>query len=198
MMADECEAMDDEPSGDYLSGKILIAMPRMSDRRFAKTVIFLCVHRPDGAMGLVVNRLAGSLTYGELLNQLEIESPVQNDDRPVHFGGPLETSRGFVLHTTDRMEEGTLVVDEEIGLTSTTDILRSIVAGDGPQQSLLALGYAGWGPGQLDAELQANAWLCVAADDALLFDRDVDTKWHRAIAKLGIDVNMLSAEAGRA
>lgn len=189
---------DTEQASVYLGGKLLIAMPRMSDRRFAKSLIFLCVHNPDGAMGIVVNRLVGSLTYGELMQQLNIDGEAMEDERQVHFGGPMETSRGFVLHSTDRIEEGTLLVDDDIALTSTTDILRAIVAGDGPQQSLLALGYAGWGPGQLDAELQANAWLCVNSDDALLFDRDIDTKWHRAIAKLGVDVNMLSGDAGHA
>jgi putative transcriptional regulator len=170
----------------------------MSDRRFTRSLIFVCVHNPDGAMGIVVNRLVGSLTYAELMQQLNIEGSGADDERQVHFGGPMETSRGFVLHSTDRIEEGTLLVDDDIALTSTTDILRAIVAGEGPQQSLLALGYAGWGPGQLDAELHANAWLCVDADEALLFDRDLDTKWHRAIAKRGFDVNMLSGEAGHA
>lgn len=190
--------MTSELSGEYLSGKLLIAMPRMSDKRFQRSLIFVCVHNPEGAMGLIVNRLSGGLTYGELMSQLGIEGDPTGNDRLVHFGGPVEPSRGFVLHSTDRLEDSTLLVDDDVGLTSTTDILRAIGTGEGPERNLLALGYAGWGPGQLDAELQANAWLSVAADDALLFDRDIETKWHRAIAKIGVNVNRLSSEAGHA
>ena len=182
----------------YLSGQMIIAMPRMRDPRFARSVIYICAHNADGAMGLVVNRLIGSLTYSELLQQLGIDSEEAPSDRKVHFGGPVETSRGFVLHSTDKLEESSLVVDDGVALTSTTDILKSIVSGGGPEQSLLALGYAGWGPGQLDAEIQANAWLHVPADAALLFDIDIDSKWERAMAKIGVSLAMLSGEAGHA
>jgi putative transcriptional regulator len=116
----------------------------------------------------------------------------------VHYGGPVETSKGFVLHSTDKLEEGSVLIDDDVALTPTTDILRAIASGSGPRHSLLALGYAGWGPGQLDSELQDNVWLNVDADDSLLFDRDIETKWHRSIAKIGIDVNKLSGEAGHA
>ena len=183
---------------NYLSGQLLIAMPTMRDPRFARTVIYLCAHNADGAMGLVVNRLIGSLSYNDLLKQLGFEGTGSQDNRKVHFGGPVETSRGFVLHSADKLEEGSLLVDEEVALTSTTDILRSIVAGDGPTRSILALGYAGWGPGQLDAELQANSWLHVSADKELIFDTDLESKWTRAIAKIGVDLGMLSGEAGHA
>ena len=182
----------------YLSGHLLIAMPAMRDPRFARTVIYLCAHNADGAMGLVVNRLIGSLSYTDLLKQLGFEGASTPDNRKVHFGGPVETSRGFVLHSSDKLEEGSLVVDDDVALTSTTDILRSIVSGEGPSRSILALGYAGWGPGQLDAELQANSWLHVAADKELIFDGDLESKWTRAIAKIGVDLGMLSGEAGHA
>jgi putative transcriptional regulator len=182
----------------YLSGQFLIAMPTMRDPRFARTVIYMCAHNADGAMGLVVNRLIGSLSYSELLKQLGFEGTGSQDDRKVHFGGPVETSRGFVLHSADKLEEGSLLVEDGVALTSTTDILRSIVSGDGPRSSILALGYAGWGPGQLDAELQANSWLNVSADPDLLFDPDLESKWARAMAKIGVDLGMLSGEAGHA
>ena len=183
---------------NYLAGHFLIAMPTMRDPRFARTVIYMCAHNADGAMGLVVNRLIGSLSYTELLKQLGFEGSGAQDSRKVHFGGPVETSRGFVLHSADKLEEGSLLVDDEVALTSTTDILKSIVAGEGPTRALLALGYAGWGPGQLDAELQANSWLNVPADKELLFDEDLESKWTRALAKIGVDLGMLSGEAGHA
>lgn len=191
--------MDNEDNGLYLSGSLLIAMPRMADKRFARTVIYLCAHNADGAMGLVVNRLVGSLTYTDLLTQLGIEPADAADNMRVHFGGPVETSRGFVLHSADwLMPDGSMVVRDGVALTSTTDILRSIVSGEGPRRSILALGYAGWGAGQLDAELQANSWLHVAADEDLLFDDEIDTKWQRAIAKIGVNIHRLSGEAGHA
>ena len=181
-----------------LSGKLLIAMPAMRDPRFARTVIFMCAHNAEGAMGLVVNKLAGTIGFKELMKQLNIETGHGADRRVVHFGGPVESSRGFVLHTTDRMEESSMLVDDEIALTSTTDILRAIALGTGPSRSLLALGCASWGPGQLDAEVQQNAWLHADADVGIVFDADLDAKWERAIAKIGIRVGMLSAEAGHA
>jgi putative transcriptional regulator len=182
----------------YLSGQLLIAMPTMRDPRFSRTVIYMCAHNAEGAMGIVVNRLIGSLSYAELLKSLGFEATTAPDNRKVHFGGPVETSRGFVLHTTDKLEEGSLLVDDEVALTSTTDILRSIVAGEGPHQSILALGYAGWGPGQLDQELTQNSWLHVPADKSLIFDEELESKWTRAIAKIGVDLGMLSGEAGHA
>ena len=149
-------------------------------------------------MGLVVNKLLGSLTMGELFAQLDIEPSGVANSFPVHFGGPVEASRGFVLHTADYREEDTLRVDGNIAVTATLEVLRAIGKGRGPRQSLFALGYAGWGPGQLDAEIQANGWLSVAADDDIVFASDHDRKWRRALAKLGIDLSMLSSEAGHA
>src|SRR5215213_3343450 len=182
-----------------LTGQLLIAMPQMMDPRFARSVVYVCAHSEDeGAMGLVVNKLLESLTMGELFSHLKLDPGVLAGSRPVHFGGPVEPGRGFVLHTTDYREDATLVVADGIGLTATLDVLRAIGRGEGPRQSLLALGYAGWAPGQLDAEMQANGWLSVPADTDLVFDGDFDGKWRRALAKLGIDLTLLSTEAGHA
>lgn len=187
-----------DPDEGYLTGQLLIAMPGLRDPRFARTVIYLCAHNGDGAMGLVINRLVGSLTFPDLLHQLGIESQSLGDEIRIHFGGPVESSRGFVLHSHDYQRESTLKVTDDMGLTATVDILRDIASGQGPRNSLLALGYAGWGPGQLDSEIQANGWLHVGADQTLVFDDDLDHKWERAIGKLGIDPSMLSTQAGRA
>jgi putative transcriptional regulator len=184
---------------DSLAGQLLVAMPQMSDPRFTRSVIYLCAHSGDaGAMGLVINKLMGSLTMGELFAQLEIEPSRAAGKHPVHFGGPVDAGRGFVLHTADYREEATLHVDGDIAVTATLEVLRAIGEGRGPRQSLFALGYAGWAPGQLDAEIQANGWLSVAADSDIIFSSDYDAKWSRALAKLGIDLSMLSSEAGRA
>ena len=183
---------------DGLAGHLLIAMPNMPDPRFARSVIYLCAHGEDGAMGIVVNRLMDAITFHELLEQLEIEAPGVVPGVRVHFGGPVEQARGFVLHSTDFVREGSLMIDDDVALTATVDILRAIAEGRGPKRRLFALGYAGWGPGQLDAELQANGWLSVPADPTLLFDEDLDTKWERALAKLGAHPLMLSGEAGHA
>ncbi|MFL5265462.1 MAG: YqgE/AlgH family protein [Stellaceae bacterium] len=182
-----------------LTGQLLVAMPQMLDQRFARSVIYLCAHSEEaGAMGLVINKPIGSLTMGELFAQLAISPGHIVKERPVHFGGPVEAGRGFVLHTADYSEEATLVVAENIAVTATLDILRAIGKGQGPRQSLFALGYAGWAPGQLDAEIQANGWLLVAADDEIIFDPNHDHKWQRALGKLGIDLSMLSSDAGHA
>ncbi|CAK0778902.1 putative transcriptional regulator [uncultured Gammaproteobacteria bacterium] len=186
-------------SPQYLTGQLLIAMPGMTDPRFQRTVIYICAHSAEGAMGLVINRLFGSITFRDLLEQLDI-----HEYRPavaamkVHYGGPVESGRGFVLHSTDFQREGTMRVDNEVALTATIDILRAVAEGRGPRHSLLGLGYAGWGPGQLDAELQANGWLNAPADEQLIFDVDIDAKWERSIAKLGVNVSMLSSEVGHA
>lgn len=182
----------------YLTGQLLIAMPGMQDKRFARTVIYLCAHNSEGAMGLVINRLAGAVTFPDLLQQLNIPATGLNKEIRIHFGGPVETGRGFVLHSGEYRHESTLEVDDQVGLTATIDILQDIANGRGPRRSLLALGYAGWSPGQLDYEIHANGWLHVAPDEQLVFDDDLDGKWERAIAKLGIDPSLLSADAGHA
>jgi len=156
----------------------------------------MCAHSSEGAMGLIINRAFGEVRFVDLMGQLGIEG-ASAPDRPVHFGGPVEAARGFVLHSTDYTEQATLVVGD-VGLTATMDILRAIGRGEGPRRRFFALGYAGWGPGQLDAEIQANGWLTVPADDALLFDEGNDDKWRRAIGKLGVDPFALSGDAGHA
>ena len=182
-----------------LTGQLLVAMPQMQDPRFARSVVYLCAHGGDsGAMGLIINKQLGSLTMGELFAQLDIEPSAVANLRPVHFGGPVEAGRGFVLHTADYREEATLHVDGNISVTATLEVLRAIGKDQGPRQSLFALGYAGWAPGQLDAEIQANGWLSVAADDEIVFGSDQDRKWNRALAKLGIDLSVLSSDAGHA
>lgn len=186
------------PSDGYLTAQMLIAMPNMSDPRFQRTLIYLCAHSEDGAMGLVVNRLFESISFPELLEQIGVETSGPERSIRVHSGGPVESGRGFVLHSADFMQEGTMAVDDSTALTASVDILKAMAEGEGPRHSLLALGYSGWGPGQLEAEFQANGWLHAPADEALLFDADLDSKWERAISKIGVDVNMLSGDAGHA
>lgn len=181
-----------------LTGQLLIAMPGMGDPRFQRSVIYMCAHGDEGAMGLVVNKLFGSITFKDLLEQLDAKIGEPEVNLPVHYGGPVESGRGFVLHSTDYLREGSLVVDDEVALTATIDILRAMAEGRGPKRSLLLLGYAGWGPGQLDSEIQANGWLNAPCDDNLLFDEDLEGKWRRSIAKIGANLTTLSAEAGHA
>jgi putative transcriptional regulator len=174
-------------------------MPQMQDPRFARSVVYMCAHSEEGgAMGLVINKTIDALTIDELYAHLKIEPVRANRPQPVHFGGPVDPGRGFVLHSVDYREEGTLGIGEEFAMTATLDILRAMGKGGGPRQSLLALGYAGWAPGQLDAEIQANGWLSVDADADLVFDEPDDKKWQRALAKLGVSPLMLSTDAGHA
>ena len=201
-MADDDISGEEQKRGDgddgYLTGQFLIAMPTMGDPRFERTVIYMCAHSADGAMGLVVNRVASEIDFPELLNQLEIETDGIKKPIPVLTGGPVETGRGFVLHSMDYSQDSTLKVTDEVGLTATVDILRAIAEGEGPAKSLLTLGYAGWSSGQLDNEIQANGWLNVSSDTSILFDEDLNSKWDRAVRKVGIDPSFLSAEAGHA
>ena len=193
--------MSDEATAEgYLAGQILIAIPSMSDPRFSRTVIYLCAHNADGAMGLVLNRLIDSISFKDLLEELKVEEPAPDkaSGPAIHFGGPVETGRGFVLHSADYAGPDSMPLTDAFALTATVDILKAIAAGEGPQQHLLALGYAGWGPGQLDDELQENAWLSVEADPDLVFDGGLDDKWDRALAKLGISASLLSSDAGHA
>ena len=190
--------MQDAEDGGYLTGQLLVAMPTMADPRFERSVIYLCAHSSEGAMGLVVNKLAGSLTFPDLLEQLGIDGPDAREDIRVHFGGPVETGRGFVVHSAEYLQDSSLQVNDAFALTATVDILRDLAYGSGPRQALLALGYAGWGPGQLDQEIQKNGWLHVEADELLVFDGGLEDKWDRAIRKLGFDAAMLSGDAGHA
>ena len=182
----------------YLSGQILVAMPGMSDPRFEKSVIYVCAHNEEGAMGLVVNRPIESMTFPEMLEQIGIEPSQSSDAIRVLFGGPVEQARGFVLHSPDYIQDASMVVDDNVALTATIDILRAIAEGVGPRNCLLALGYTGWGPGQLDAEILQNGWLNMTADDDLIFGKDLDAKWECAMAKIGVDPMMLSDNAGHA
>ena len=189
---------DISQDGSYVTGQLLIAMPGMRDERFAKSVIYMCAHSEEGAMGLVLNQRLDTLTFAELISQLELDEKHLSRDVPVHFGGPVESGRGFVLHTSDYQQDATLEVVNGVALTATVEILKAIAQGKGPQKSLLALGYAGWGPGQLDMEIRANGWLQVPSDSEIIFDIEPDTKWERAIQRLGIDPRMLSDDVGHA
>lgn len=183
----------------YLTGQLLVAMPQMLDPRFAQTVIYMCAHTEDGAMGLVVNKLLENINFPDLLEQLNLQPKEPGRDIRVHFGGPVETGRGFVLHSSDFfIEDATLKIDEGICLTATVDILKAIARGSGPKHAILALGYAGWAPGQLETEIQDNGWLHCDADPDLIFGRDVEEKYLRALRKIGIDPGMLSNDAGHA
>ena len=190
----------------YLDGQLLIAMPAMNDERFARAVIYVCAHSSEGAMGIIVNQPAGNIKFPDLLVQLEvipaaerIELPVRAEDVKVLKGGPVEAGRGFVLHSADFfIENSTLPIDEGICLTATLDILKAIARGKGPHNAILALGYAGWAPGQLENEIQQNGWLHCPADPELIFGDDTEAKYDKALRKIGIDPGMLSSEAGHA
>ena len=189
----------DEPTSDcYFTGQLLIAMPGMRDEQFYKTVIYVCAHTDDGAMGLILNQVINGLSFPSLIEQLGIEEAVNDPTVPIHFGGPVESGRGFVLHSNEYQRDATLEVDDSVSLTATIDVLKAIAEGRGPKQSLLALGYAGWGPGQLDDEIRANGWLQVPADMDLIFGDNQVNKWELSIAKIGIDPDMLSDEVGHA
>lgn len=188
-----------DDTATHLGGKLLIAMPSMGDPRFDRSVIYLCAHSEDGAMGLIVNKPAMDLEFSELLDQLDIkpDHPIEGID--VHYGGPVEHGRGFVLHSTDYgSQEATLSVNDQFGMTATLDILEDISMGIGPQSCLLALGYAGWGAGQLEAEIRENGWLIADAQADLVFSTDHAGKWAAAMKVIGIDPRMLSMEGGRA
>ena len=187
-----------DPVAGYLSGQLLIAMPKMLDPRFEKTVIYMCVHNADGAMGLIVNRPLEELSFSDLLDQMDIDCADCAADITVQYGGPVETGRGFVLHTRDYGHDGTITVNDQVALTATIEILKDMAANHGPRRAILTLGYAGWGPGQLDSEIQQNAWLNVPADDSLLFDTDIASRWERSIAKIGVDLSLLSGDHGHA
>ena len=187
------------PSGErWLMGQFLVAMPGMPDPRFSRAVIYVCSHGPSGAMGLVINRLFGEADFEMLLEQLNVEKSLATPDLQVQFGGPVEMGRGFVLHSSEYLREGTTRIDESIAITATVEIIQDIAEGNGPEHILMALGYAGWDAGQLEEELKNNGWLTVAADENILFDTDLDSKWDRAMAKIGISPAMLSETAGHA
>ncbi len=205
MMSEKNQLTEHDAEG-YLSGQLLVAMPGADDNNFAGSVVYLCAHSPEGAMGIVINRPAEHLSFLDLLQQLDlipadkaINVPATLGYMSVFVGGPVETGRGFVLHTADYFSsDSTLVIDGSVCLTATIDILRAIAEGAGPHQSLLALGYAGWAPGQLESEIQANGWLTCPGDTELVFDPRADAKYARALAKLGVDPSFLVSQAGNA
>ena len=189
----------------YLEGQLLVAMPVMTDLRFARSVIFMCAHSAEGAMGLIINQRAPHIRFPELLKRLSITVPDRDDgefdgfDIDVHVGGPVQTERGFVLHSADYyVADSTLQIGEGVSLTATVEILKAIAKGRGPGRAILALGYAGWRAGQLETEIQANGWLHCPADPDLLFDRDLDQKYERAMSKIGIRPSHFVSEAGHA
>jgi putative transcriptional regulator len=195
-----------ETDSGYLDGQLLIAMPGMADERFSRAVIYVCAHSAEGAMGIVLNRPAADLSFPDLLVQLEIVPAMERIRLPqrvgevqVLMGGPVETSRGFVLHSPDfHIDQSTLPIDDSVCLTATIDILRAIARGDGPRRAVLALGYAGWTAGQLESEIQANGWLTCPADAELIFNSAADLRYELAMRKIGIEPAMLSMQAGHA
>ena len=190
----------------FLDGQMLIAGPAMQDERFARSVVYMCAHSSEGAMGIVVNRPAANISFSDLLVKLDIipaadviRLPSRVGDVTVLKGGPVETERGFVLHSADFfIENSTLPIDEGICLTATLDILKAIARGDGPVSAILALGYAGWAPGQLENEMQHNGWLHCSADRELIFGTEIESKYDRAMQKIGIRPGMLSSDVGHA
>lgn len=203
-MSTETTPTQTTPSGSgYITGYLLVATPAMPDERFRRTVIYICRHDADGALGLVVNRTVDDMTEADLYQQLELSPAPGAASRPVILGGPVEIQRGFVLHSGDYKREETLsLADGQLGITGSLDIMRDMSAGTGPKQALLTLGHSGWGAGQLDRELVDNAWLVVPTDLDLVFDADLNAKWGRALAKvdgrLGTDPGLMSHLSGRA
>jgi putative transcriptional regulator len=193
------QSLTADPNENFLEGKLLIAMPGMPDPRFEKSVIFMCAHSAKGAMGLIINKPIDGLSFRELMGKFNIDVTMQDRNPPILFGGPVNMERGFVLHSSDYTnQDATLTVTSELCLTATTDILEAISKGQGPSKSVLALGYAGWGTGQIESEILANGWIHCDADSGLIFDVGYEAKWETAIGKLGAAVSGLSAEAGRA
>lgn len=186
---------------DYPSyvGQYLIATPAMGDPRFQKTVIFLCAHDASGAMGLIVNRSKMDLMISDLLDHVGVEGDVKVADTPVLEGGPVDIDRGFVLHSSDWFrDDQTLKVSDDLGLSTTKDALEALVGDNAPDKAMLAIGYAGWGPGQLESEIADNAWLVAGGDDAIVFNTDMDSKWTQALSRIGVSPEQLSAMGGRA
>jgi putative transcriptional regulator len=189
----------------YLDGQLLIAMPVMTDKRFARSVIYMCAHSKDGAMGLIINQRAANIDFPDLLERLGLTAVETGagaegkKTRTVHVGGPVESGRGFVLHSADyQVHDQTLQIDSSVCLTATIDILKAIAGGAGPDRSILALGYAGWSAGQLESEIAANGWLNCPADPDLVFSSDLERKYDRALAKLGVDLSHLVSDIGHA
>lgn len=185
-------------NSDSLVGKVLIAMPQLQDPRFYRTVVYMCGHDSNGAMGLILNRHVQGLSLKELFEQLTLTFPETKKDHPIRYGGPVEMGRGFVLHTSDYRLDSSVLVNDHITLTATVDVLKDMAAGHGPKQILVALGYAGWSAGQLETEIQQNSWLELTPPLDLIFSEDIDNLWHQALKALGITPELLSSDIGHA
>ena len=181
-----------------LTGQLLISMPSLQDERFFKTVIYLCAHSKDGAMGIIINKKIDYDLYPDLLEQLGIDKPLDNKKLFIRYGGPVESGRGFILHSDEIIQKESLTIDSGIALTSTAEFFENLSKGKGPKNSILALGYAGWGAGQLENEIIANSWMTLSTDSKFLFDEEVNNKWSQAYNLLGIDPNKLSHHSGNA
>ncbi len=181
-----------------LTGKLLVSMPSLEDERFYKTVIYICAHSSEGTMGIIINKKIDYDLYPDLLEQLGIDKPLGNKKLYIRYGGPVETGRGFVLHSDEVIQKETLSIVKGVALTSTSEFFEDLSKGKGPANSILALGYAGWGPGQIEKELLANSWMTIDANSTFLFDDEVSNKWNKAYNLLGVDPNKLSQISGRA
>lgn len=182
----------------YLDGKLFLAMPALGESYFERSVIYMCSHDSEGAMGLIINQPLLTLSFDDLLEQLKIKPTGDIKNEIIHTGGPVEPGRGFVLHSADYIQESSMIVRENLAVTATLDILKAIAVGEGPKDKLMVLGYSGWAAGQLEQEIQDNAWLTADADAELIFHTDAEQVWPRAMAMLGIDISMLSSDAGHA
>ena len=184
----------------FLSGKLIVAMPTMSDPRFKRSVIYVCAHNEDGAIGIIINKIIESLSFSKIIRQLKLKKNKVKKcyTEKIYFGGPVETERGFILHSADYSSENSTSINTEISMTASTEILQALIDGNGPNKSIVALGYAGWGPGQLDTEIRSNAWLSVQSDPELIFSDKTADKWDMALEKIGVNPALLSTEAGRA
>ena len=181
-----------------LTGQFLISMPALEDERFFKTVIYICAHSKDGAMGIIINKKIDYDLYPDLLEQLGIDKPLENKKLFIRYGGPMESGRGFVLHSDEIIRQETLSIDKGVALTSTSDFFDDLSKGLGPKNSILALGYSGWGPGQIEQEILSNSWMTLSIDSSFIFDENVSNKWLEAYNLLGINPNNLSNNSGRA
>ena len=200
MSSTDDDAWPCEDDGDFLTGRLLIAMPGIEDPRFERVVILMCAHSPEHAMGIALNRPLEGLSLSELLDRLGVDARIELPERAVLSGGPIERERGFVLHTDDyAAPQSTLSVADGVALTATREVLEAIADPvQSPRCAVLALGCAGWSPGQLEREIKDNVWLTCEPDEALIFDADHDTKWERALAKIGVSASQLSMQSGRA
>ena len=181
-----------------LTGQIIVSMPFLQDERFFKTVIYICAHSSEGSMGIIINKKIDYDLYPDLLEQLGVDKPIKNKKLFIRYGGPVESGRGFVLHSDDIVRKETLNINKGVALTSTSEFFEDLARGKGPKNSILALGYSGWQPGQLENEIIQNSWMSLAVETSFLFDDDVSRKWNNAYKLIGIDPSSLSSVSGRA